>query len=150
MAVIGGGGAGALEEGAALRGARRDSPAQMRRYPSRSVRRDGSMIGAKALELRIDHRIGPIGGDHAALPAADAGSHRVRLRSSSGAFGGGEHLDVEALEQRARAELRLGEAFADAVEIDDRRSRRSSRTSMPNSSRSAWSSHSRDGVPRNR
>ena len=58
-------------------------------------------IGGKALEIRIDDRVGPIGGDDAAVPAAVA-DHPVPVQIVERAFGGGDRLDVEALEQRAR------------------------------------------------
>ncbi len=59
------------------------------------------------LVLRVDHRIGPVGGDHAPCPAAGA-DRVVVLELIQRTLGGGDDLDVEALEQRARAErLRL-------------------------------------------
>ena len=63
---------------------------------------------AEAVELRIDHRVGPEGGDHPALPAAVADGavvvERVERR-----FRGGDDLEVETLEQRPRPELRPGQ-----------------------------------------
>ncbi len=73
-------------------------------------------IGLEAVELGIDHRVGPVGRDHAPLPAGRL-DRVMRGQRIERALGRGDHLDLEALEQGARPEIRPGEAFADAVEI---------------------------------
>ena len=50
-------------------------------------------------------------------------SRMARWCSSAirGPFGGGEHFDAEAIEQRARTELRCRQRFADGVVVEIRR-----------------------------
>src|SRR5438105_14052014 len=52
--------------------------------------------------LGIEHGIGTIGSDHASGPPALA-NRLVMIERVERAFGGGDELDVEALEQGARA-----------------------------------------------
>ncbi len=79
-------------------------------------------VAGKALELGIDDRIGSISRDHAAFPAGRANLLVVEQRIER-RFGRRDDLDVEALEQRARAEGRLRQARVDAVEVTVRRFR---------------------------
>lgn len=58
----------------------------------------------ETLEVGIDDGVGAISGDHTALPAAVA-DHLVPFEIVERAFGGRDDLDVEALEQGARAEI---------------------------------------------
>ena len=73
-----------------------------------------SRFSGKSVEVRVDDTVGPVGGDDPALPAAvpDFG---VPLQIVERALGGGDHLDVEALEKGARAESVLGQAVRDPV-----------------------------------
>ena len=114
-----------LEERRGACGARRDSRSSCGR-PRRSARRTASSVGSKSSMLGIDHRIGPVGGDHAARSSRCRGSPRDARAVSSGAFGGREHLDVEALEQRARPELRRSPAHRRCGRSRGRRSSASS------------------------
>ena len=59
---------------------------------------------------RLQVAIGPEGRDHAAAEGRVGGERGVRGQVVARVVGGGEHLDVEALEQRPRPEGRLGEA----------------------------------------
>ena len=63
-------------------------------------------VVAKAVELGVDDRIGPVRGDDASLPA-DRADLRVMRERIERRFGRRQHLDVEPLEQRARPEFRL-------------------------------------------
>src|SRR6185437_11185353 len=67
-------------------------------------------------ELRIDDGIGAIGGDDAASPAAVADRLMMEKRIER-RFGRRDHLDAEALEQRARTIRIFAKACADPVEI---------------------------------
>ena len=71
-------------------------------------------VGGEAGELGIDHRVGAVGGHDAAAPAGVA-DHPVPAQVVERAFGRGDRLDAEALEERARKELRAGEAVGDMV-----------------------------------
>ncbi len=71
-------------------------------------------VGHEPGKLRVDHHVRAIGGDHPALPPRLA-DHPVPAEVVERAFGRGDRLDVEPLEQRARAELRTGEAVGDLV-----------------------------------
>ena len=64
---------------------------------------EAAEIVGEARRLRVDHRIGAIGGDDAALPAAIP-DRLVMVERIERAFGGGDELDLETLEERARAE----------------------------------------------
>src|SRR5690606_23345712 len=94
MAVVGGGGAKALEVGAAL---------------AMGVEIAGEVcgiaagdftqpveVGGEALEVRIDHGIGAVGRHYAPGPAAVA-DLLVPVQVVKGAVGGGDGFDVEAL-----------------------------------------------------
>src|SRR5207302_10064613 len=70
----------------------------------------------KAIELRVDHRIGPIGRDDAAFPARGL-DRLVMVERIERALGRGDDLDLELLEQRTRAEFGLRQTLGDAVEI---------------------------------
>ncbi len=108
MAVVGGGGAG-LDEG---------RPAQAVAFqialPAGDVlARDlGEALegAAKALVLEVDDRVGAIGGDHVAVPAALADG-LVVLQPVLRALGGGQGLDVEAVEQGPGPERLGGQGF---------------------------------------
>ena len=66
------------------------------------------------MRVGVDHVVRPVRGDHATLPATLANGdvvHQVVERR----FGGGQRLDVEAFEQRARAEFGLLQPVGDAV-----------------------------------
>src|SRR5690606_24879845 len=65
-------------------------------------------IGGKALEIGIDHRIRTISRHDPAVPAAVA-DRLVPAQIVECAFRGGDDLDVEALEERARPVFRLAE-----------------------------------------
>ena len=71
-------------------------------------------IFGKAVEVRVDDTVWPVGGDDPALPAAvpDLG---MPFQIVERAFGGGDNLDVEALEEGARAEAVLGQTVGDPV-----------------------------------
>ena len=112
MAVVGRGGAIGLEERA---------PDAMRLQIAGPVGRIGAGNLAKPLDvlaepfhLRVDDRVGPIGGDHPARPAGLA-NHFMPAEIVQGAVGGGDDLDAEALEQGARPEGRFGQARGDDV-----------------------------------
>ena len=105
-------------------------------------------VGGEARELGIDHRVGAVGGDDPAVPAAVA-DHLVPAQVVERAVGGGDHLDVEALEERARPELGAGEAVGDLV-VDGVGGRGRERLVEAEDVSKVWSSQSRDGVPRNR
>src|SRR3546814_530787 len=81
-------------------------------------------IIAKTLILRIDHRVGTIGGDHPTAPfaagigGADGGMMLERIER---AFGRCDHLDPEAVEKRARTEGVGRQRVGDAVVIEVRR-----------------------------
>ena len=75
---------------------------------------------------------------------------RVMLQRVERAFGRGDHLDIEALEQRARAEGIGGQRSGDRVEIEIRRFALRAARRCPNASANTQSSQIRDGVPRNR
>lgn len=117
--------------------------------PGRGVAsREAAELGEIAGEvriLRIDHRIGPEGRDDASLPAALA-DLAVMAQVVERALGGADHLDVEALEEGARAEGRRLEGTATVSS----RSAFSAEgcSSMPNTVVKAWFSHSHEGVPR--
>lgn len=77
-------------------------------------------VGPEALEFGIDHRIGAVSGDYPAIPAA-LPDRRVMFQPVERAFGRGDHLDTEPLEQRARTEGIGREHFGDVVEVEDGR-----------------------------
>ena len=94
-------------------GGRRDSRASSwTSSPVSSAKRASAAANSSC--SAIDHRVGAIGGDD---PAAASPSARIAAwcadRSSCGAFGGGEQLDPEAVEQGARAEGRRRQRRAD-------------------------------------
>ena len=111
-------------------GARRDSPARRgTSSPVSSAKR--SRLSAEVLVLGIDHRVGPIGGDHPALPAAGArwpcGARSVSSGLSVVASTSMPKRSNSARGRKARRRQRLG----DAVEIEVGGLGASSRTSMP-------------------
>lgn len=68
------------------------------------------------LMLDVDHRIGTIGGDHPAFPAAIVDGV-VRRQVVLRPLGGGQEADVEPVEQRPRLERVGRELFVDRVVI---------------------------------
>ena len=114
VAVIGRGRPMPSEEGAAL--AVRGEIAGPAEHILAGQLAEPDQIVAKALEFGIDHRIGAIGGEHAPLPAR-CRDGLVMLERVERRFGGGDHLDAEPFEQRARAEFGGGEARRDVVVI---------------------------------
>jgi hypothetical protein len=74
---------------------------------------------AEALVLEVDDRVGAVGGDHMAAPAAVADG-LVVLEPILRALGGGQGLDVEAVEQRPGPEGLGGQGLVDGVEIEVR------------------------------
>jgi hypothetical protein len=71
---------------------------------------------AKRFVIGIDHRIGSIGGDDATAPAAVTNGVMMIERIDR-RLGGGQHFDVEALEQRTRPECILGQLLADDIVV---------------------------------
>ena len=138
MAVIGRGRACLAEAGAAV--AVRAQIAGKRRHVLARRLAEAREIVGESLLLGIDHRVGAIGGDHPALPAARA-DRAVMIERIERALGGGDHLDAEAIEQRARAEGGGLQRRVDHVVIRSAVAA-SSRTSMPNTSANTQSSHS--------
>ena len=71
-------------------------------------------VVVESVRVRIDDIVRPVGRDDAAVPAALANGdvvHQVVERR----LGGGQRLDVETFEQRARTELRLLQFLGDGV-----------------------------------
>jgi hypothetical protein len=101
VAMVGGGGPHADEEIAAL--AVRAQVAVPVQHVLAGELAEAPQRAGEGLVLRIDHFVRAVGGEHAAAPAAVADRLVVRQRVQR-AFGGGDHLDIEALEQRAGAE----------------------------------------------
>src|SRR5207344_3374545 len=87
--------------------------------PRRSVfareRAEAQHVLAKPLELGIDHGIGAVCGEHASLPAGGT-ELPVMIERVERRLGSRDHLDVEALEQRAGTELRSRETRIDVIE----------------------------------
>ena len=73
-------------------------------------------VARKPFELGIDHRIGAIGGDDPAVPLAVANGAMV-LERIERAFGGGQHLEAIAVEQRPRTEVVARQRLGDDIEI---------------------------------
>ncbi len=101
MAVIGGGRAGGAEVGAAL-AVRGEIAGPAQHVLAGQLARSGR-APREVLMLGIDHRVGAVGGDDPALPARGA-DRGVVAEIVVRALGGREQLDVEAVEQGARAE----------------------------------------------
>ena len=114
VAVVAAGGAVRLEEGAAV-AVRLEVAVPVAGVAAGDLAEPGD-VGGEAGELRVDHRVRAVGGDDAAAPARVA-DHRVPAQVVERALGGGDHLDAEAVEQRARPELRAGEAVGDMVVV---------------------------------
>ena len=111
-AVIGRGRAQALEERASL-GERDD---QLLRAVNRPGARRGKS-GNRVLPRRrrqAKHGVRAERRNHAAVPTRPL-DRRVVLERIARPVGGGEHLDVEAVEERARPELGRGEPLGDGV-----------------------------------
>jgi hypothetical protein len=70
-----------------------------------------------ALELHVHHVVGAERGDHPAAGTAPAVGFELGVPAQlvQRRLGGGQHLDAELLEQRARPEARLGEPGGDLV-----------------------------------
>ena len=69
---------------------------------------------SEAFELGVDHGVGAVGGDHAAVPIAVA-DRLMPAQIVQSAFGGGERFDLEAVKEGAGAEGVLGQAGFDVV-----------------------------------
>ena len=112
VAVVGGGAPISLKN--------RRRAARALRYPSQepvsspviSPRR--ATFSRKARKLRIDHQIGPEGGDDPSLPAG-GGDLPVVFEGIEGGIRRGDHLDVEAFKEGAGPELRPGQGLRDPV-----------------------------------
>ena len=146
--VIGGRGAHRLEEGpAVLQRLNEGGDSCARRMPLIALKRVDVLAPARRVE--VHHPIGPEGGPDVARPAGSADGLMLGQRIG-GRIGGAQHLDVEALEQGARAEFRRSPvsprsdrrcACADALV---------SFSSTPKMLLNSSSSHTPVGVPRNR
>ncbi len=102
MAVIGGGGSVVLEEGAAVaQGVEIALPGGDVLAGDLAELFD---VGVEAGVLGVDDGVGAEGGEDAALPAGVADG-LVILEGVEGGVGGGEDLDVEAIEEGAGEEL---------------------------------------------
>ena len=92
---------------------RRQITPPARRVLARSSSPSFARFAAEPCELRIDHRIRTEGRDHAPLPPGVADC-RVRLETIERAVGRGNHLDVEAVVERARPKL-FAASFSEIV-----------------------------------
>ncbi len=101
VAMIGGGGAGRTEMGAAVF-VRAQIAGEAPNILPRHGAEAAEIIG-EARCLRVHHRIGAVGGDDAALPAA-LPDRLVVVERIERALGGGDELDPETLVERAGAE----------------------------------------------
>lgn len=70
----------------------------------------------KLLVFRVHHRVGAIRRHHPSLPTA-GGNRCVVVQGIQRRFGGGDHLDIEALEQRSRQEARRLQRSGDVIVI---------------------------------
>src|SRR5579859_7610853 len=99
--MIGRGGASRAEMGAAIL-VRAQIAGKARDILARYLPEAAEIVG-EARRLRVHHRIGAVGGDDAALPAA-LPDRLVMVERIERALGGGDQFDAEALIERARAE----------------------------------------------
>ncbi len=114
-AVVGGRGAGAGEHGAALAVGGQVAVPEIDVLAGQQA--EALDLGPEGLVLGVGHGVGAVGGDHPSAPAALV-DRRVAGEVVVGTFGGGQDLDVEAVEQSARAEGGRLQHLADAVEIE--------------------------------
>src|SRR5262245_19147023 len=115
MAMIGRGRAHRGEERTAL--AMAGEIALPRKTVLTGQRGKAGKIGAETFELRIDYRIGPVGGDHSPAPATVA-DRPVVIERIERAFSCCEQFDPVALEQRAGAKGLGCQSLSDGVEVE--------------------------------
>jgi hypothetical protein len=113
--VVGGRGAEGAEVRPPLR-QRRDERGEVARRRAAGALEAGERVGPAGLR-DAEEGVGAEGGHHAAGPVGPArGAERPVVREVvAGGVGGGEHLEAEALEQGAGAEVGAGEPLGDLV-----------------------------------